>query len=89
MGEARAGTTEGWEQGLGWIERTAVGAVEAGVDSFRVDTWELMSAVARAAVERRGLIAECDEMARAYADSLVERDALLARLAERRGGDAS
>lgn len=39
-----------WRDGLPWLEDVAAGAVDAGVEAVRLDTWELMGAVAQAMV---------------------------------------
>lgn len=72
----------GWEEGLGWIEDRAVGAVDEGVASVTLDAWELMAAVARAVMERRELAEEADRLGVAYGEQLVEVRRLRALLEE-------
>lgn len=85
MEERKAAPVPGWDEGLGWIEGRAVGAVDAGVESVRLDTWDLMAAVARAVVERRELAAEAERLGVAYAEQVAECRRLRALLLEEDG----
>lgn len=61
-----------WRDGLPWLEDVAAGAVDAGVEAVRLDTWELMGAVAQAVVDMRRASEEAEQVAerRAMAEAL-------------------
>ena len=70
-----------WRDGLPWLEDVAAGAVDAGVEAVRLDTWELMGAVAA----MRRASEEAERLGVAYAEQVAERRRLaeaLRRLAD-------
>lgn len=74
-----------WRDGLPWLEDVAAGAVDAGVEAVRLDTWELMGAVAQAVVDMRRASEEAERLGVAYAEQVAERRAMaeaLRRLAD-------
>lgn len=74
-----------WRDGLPWLEDVAAGAVDAGVEAVRLDTWELMGAVAQAVVAMRRASEEAERLGVAYAERVAERRRLaeaLRRLAD-------
>lgn len=85
MEERKAAPVPGWDEGLGWIEGRAVGAVDAGAETVTLDAWDLMAAVARAVVERRRLAEEAERMGVAFAEQVAECRRLRALLAEEGG----
>lgn len=71
-----------WRDGLPWLEDVAAGA---GVEAVRLDTWELMGAVAQAVVDMRRASEEAERLGVAYAEQVAERRAMaeaLRRLAD-------
>ena len=85
MDDERARRVPGWEEGLGWVCDRAVGAVDEGVATVTLDSWQLMAAVARAVMARRELAEEADRLGVAYGEQLMENDRLRALLAEESG----
>ena len=74
-----------WRDGLPWLEDVAAGAVDAGVEAVRLDTWELMGAVAQAVAAMRRASEEAERLGVAYAEQVAERRRLaeaLRRLAD-------